>query len=150
MLFPRHNLLSSRAAEGIVPLEGTVYPRGREGKEGDGHELEDERAVLQTLPITSRGYGRAWSRDDGRFQAVTAWPYCMDDRFVRCLEQRQPVALILLAYFAVLLQSLEPAFWFLEGWRRHVLAEVGSLLGERYARWLRWPGERVREMEGSS
>lgn len=85
------------------------------------------------------GFRRSWP-------GHTAWT-----TGVRCLEQRQPVALILLAYFAVLLQSLEPAFWFLEGWGRHVLAEVGSLLGERYARWLRWPGERVREMlEGSS
>ncbi|KAK7409236.1 hypothetical protein QQX98_008612 [Neonectria punicea] len=78
----------------------------------------------------------------GKIQDVMGWLYRMDTEFIAQLETGKPIPLILLAYFAVLLKSLE-SFWFMEGWAKHLLREVNELLGPQHKRWLAWPTSQI-------
>ncbi|KAH9988761.1 hypothetical protein F4779DRAFT_638296 [Xylariaceae sp. FL0662B] len=76
---------------------------------------------------------------DAKFQVIMAWLYVLEDDFVNMLKEKEAVALVLLAHFAVLLQTLD-SVWFLEGWGLHMLQGISEIMGESpESRWLRWP-----------
>ncbi|KAK1974369.1 hypothetical protein LZ30DRAFT_608169 [Colletotrichum cereale] len=58
------------------------------------------------------------------------------------LHQRQPPALILFAFFGVLLHGLN-RHWFMEGWGKAIVEVVDELLGSYWRPWLVWPLEAV-------
>ena len=65
-----------------------------------------------------------------------------------CLKSQQPISLVILAYFSVLVKTLEYE-WFMQGWADHMLEGVAELLGEEYRHWLDWPAEEIRIIEVS-
>lgn len=76
---------------------------------------------------------------DAKFQVIMAWLYVLEDEFVDMLKRKEAVALVLLAHFAVLLQTLG-SVWFLEGWGLHMLQGISEIMGEiSESRWLQWP-----------
>ncbi|KAI0377163.1 hypothetical protein F5Y04DRAFT_189620 [Hypomontagnella monticulosa] len=79
----------------------------------------------------------------GRFEVVIVWLYRLEDEYVECLEEKHPAALILLAYYAVLLQTLQYC-WFMEGWGTHLYRGVAGILGNSYEEWLQWPKDQIR------
>jgi hypothetical protein len=85
---------------------------------------------------------RRKSRIEGRFEVVMAWLYYISDEFVLCLWEKEPVPLVLLAHFTVLLQLLE-RFWYMRGWGAHVLQGVSEILDPNYAPWLEWPTTQI-------
>ncbi|KAH6972488.1 hypothetical protein BKA56DRAFT_557041 [Ilyonectria sp. MPI-CAGE-AT-0026] len=85
------------------------------------------------------------SYSDGRFEHIMGWLYRLEDEFITQLEAKEPLPLILLAYFAVLLKSLA-SFWFMEGWAQHLLGEVNGILDSQYSRWLVWPASRILDL----
>lgn len=60
---------------------------------------------------------------EGKMQVIFSWIYQLDDFFVDGLNQKDPIALLMLAHFCVLLQTLS-RYWFLEGWASHILGEI--------------------------
>ncbi|KAI1389667.1 uncharacterized protein F4822DRAFT_208089 [Hypoxylon trugodes] len=92
-------------------------------------------------------YGTSDSHKDaiiGQFQVVIRWLYALDDGFVTCLRESQPIALIILAYFSVLLSTLEYC-WFVRGWATHVIRGIADILGSEYELWLQWPREQIEK-----
>ncbi|KAI1476630.1 hypothetical protein F4774DRAFT_427938 [Daldinia eschscholtzii] len=83
---------------------------------------------------------------DGKFEVVIAWLYRMSDAFSAQLEDEQPIALIILAHYAVLFNSLEYV-WCLRGWARYVLSIIKDMLEPEFANWLNWPLEIVEQTE---
>lgn len=80
---------------------------------------------------------------DGQMQIVFHWIYQLEDSFVAGLTQKDPIALIILGHFCVLLRTLE-RYWFLEGWASHIMEEI--LKSSNASRkWLDWP---VRYLKG--
>ncbi|KAF7516372.1 hypothetical protein G7054_g14188 [Neopestalotiopsis clavispora] len=81
-----------------------------------------------------------------KFQTIMAWLYVLDDRYVEMLRENDPLAMLLLAYFAILLQTLERV-WFLKGWAIHILRGVREILSEtsqeQWLPWLQWPQTQV-------
>ncbi|OLN96228.1 Sterol regulatory element-binding protein ECM22-like protein 1 [Colletotrichum chlorophyti] len=78
----------------------------------------------------------------GKFEVVMRWLYNMSDEFVLRLERRQPLALILLGHFSVLIQTLEH-FWFMQGWSKHLANGMFRTLDPQHAHWLQWPTEQI-------
>lgn len=83
----------------------------------------------------------------GAFETIMIWLYRMEDEFVHCLLQNEPAALVLLAHFALLLQTLEYC-WFMEGWATHISESIVQILDPSYRQWLQWPREQIHMLIG--
>lgn len=73
---------------------------------------------------------------------VYYWLYCMEDGFIDLIVQRKPLALVVFAYFCVLLRFLSSCWW-MQGWTTHLLQEIWDLLDEEHRLWIRWPIEEL-------
>ncbi|EAQ84909.1 hypothetical protein CHGG_08923 [Chaetomium globosum CBS 148.51] len=75
-------------------------------------------------------------------QFVFGWLYRAQPEFVACVRKRELHALLVLAHYAVLLNTdTIPGGWYIEGWREHIVARVGELVkndGE-CSKWIGWP-----------
>ncbi|KAJ9145363.1 Sterol regulatory element-binding protein ECM22-like protein 1 [Pleurostoma richardsiae] len=96
-------------------------------------------------------YGTVQDPNDasnGRFEVVIGWLYRMEDGFQVRLQDKQPIALILMAHYAVLLHTLE-WMWCLRGWASHILAGIRDILDPEYVQWLDWPAEQIEAAEAA-
>lgn len=66
------------------------------------------------------------------------WVFLAPDEYFSLLAQRQPPALILLAYLGVLFHRLN-SVWFLEDWGRAIVEAVDNVLGPWWQEWMNWP-----------
>lgn len=71
----------------------------------------------------------------GDLNWVMRWIFKIEDDFVDKLEAEEPVALLILGNFSVMIRSLE-FYWFMQGWGSHILREVKQMLGEPFEGWL--------------
>lgn len=81
---------------------------------------------------------------DAKFSTIMTWVYCLSDEFIGALKEKDPVSLVLLAHFTVLLQTLD-ATWFMRGWAAHVLRGVHETLGPTWNEWLQWPALQIKD-----
>lgn len=75
-----------------------------------------------------------------------AWPALLSDTYTDLLQRRQPEALIILCYFAVLLHRRR-SMWCVDCAGRLLIESITKSLGSYWRRWLDWPNEVV---EGTS
>ncbi|KAG9656569.1 hypothetical protein KCU95_g12136, partial [Aureobasidium melanogenum] len=75
---------------------------------------------------------------------IDQWAVKLPLEFKDMLVERKPIALIILAYWAVLI-SINPRPWHLRGLAEVLIARIEDILGEEWAEFLRWPRERVME-----
>lgn len=73
---------------------------------------------------------------------VMPWLFEIPDGVVDCLQQKSPPALIVFAYFCVLVKKLD-WMWWLEGLSHKFMGELFSALDPEYRDWLRWPSEAI-------
>ncbi|KAL2831033.1 hypothetical protein BJY01DRAFT_226789 [Aspergillus pseudoustus] len=89
-------------------------------------------------------YEATYGKPDGTFDVGTRnkfifiWLYVMADDYVACLQRREPISLLLLAYYALLLTTLKRD-WYIHCWPRHILSRIREILHEDYLEWLVWP-----------
>ncbi|EHY61059.1 hypothetical protein ABEF92_003100 [Exophiala dermatitidis] len=94
-------------------------------------------------------YEATFGRKDGtnrappKYRYVFVWLYSLTDEFVDHLLRKEPLALLLLAYYAVLIRTMEHR-WFMQGWAEYLLMSVRGLVGEELARWLVWPENQIQ------
>ena len=74
---------------------------------------------------------------------LIGWLYRRHEEFVHMLEQKEPRALVILAYWAVMLKYMESS-WFMEGWGEHVLSGISDSLHVDFRSWIEWPWQKVR------
>ncbi|KAH6656899.1 hypothetical protein BKA67DRAFT_173829 [Truncatella angustata] len=113
--------------------------------ESASQHREVYRVELRNLTAIYRGtYGDTSSEYDGldTDRMVFGWLYRMNDAFVNCVRLKEPVALIIHAYFAVLLKTMSKC-WYIEGWCEHLLASVTRMIPGSYKKWLDWPRMQV-------
>ncbi|KAI0457371.1 hypothetical protein F5B21DRAFT_464226 [Xylaria acuta] len=164
LMEPFHSHRSSQAESETSSIEARRARCYREGFERLDWEEPLRRfrgfAAFQTFEnaeICLRGldgmmliYEATYGDSDANFdgpsvnQFVFGWLYRLEEPFISCLQQRNPTALIILAYYAVLLRTTEN-LWFMNGWSSHLLATVESLVEDDYTAWLRWPTESLRQ-----
>ncbi|TVY12983.1 hypothetical protein LARI1_G009351, partial [Lachnellula arida] len=73
---------------------------------------------------------------------VTTWPITISAEYTELLDERRPEALVVLAYFSIVLHGRR-SFWAVGDAGRFLLAAVDEYLGERWAEWLAVPKEMV-------
>lgn len=76
-------------------------------------------------------------RGDAKNQTVFIWIYHLKDEFVRRLQDLKPMSLIIFAYFALLLKTLQQ-IWFISGWPQHIIYSIYTQLDSSHKHWLDW------------
>ncbi|KAJ5082707.1 hypothetical protein N7532_011750 [Penicillium argentinense] len=69
---------------------------------------------------------------------VFMWAYPLSKHFHDDLKTYQPVALVILAHYCVLMQLVDK-FWYIDGIGRQVLADIEKHLHPGFREWLVWP-----------
>jgi hypothetical protein len=72
--------------------------------------------------------------------SLRIWPGCISQDFVELIYERDPRALIILAYYCVLLKK-NNHFWYLRGLGAGLLENIWQALGEEWRSWIQWPIE---------
>lgn len=121
--------------------------------------LEDRDAVNICLPALnslSEIFEATYGKDDRSYQGdvnnqiVLRWLYCLNGDFILYLQHKQPIALIICAYFALIMKVLDlQQCWFMNGWAEHILIGVRASLGPEYQVWLHWPMEQAGVVDTS-
>ncbi|ETS81539.1 hypothetical protein PFICI_06541 [Pestalotiopsis fici W106-1] len=73
---------------------------------------------------------------------VLAWPYLASNEYIEMLGQRQGVAMVILAHYCVLLQSLNGCWW-MQGWPSYLIENIWQALDAQHRLWIQWPMEEV-------
>lgn len=74
------------------------------------------------------------------------WAYDVPQTIMNDIRQHKPHALLLLAYFSVMLATTDRRYWFLQGWAKQLLDDVDRRLRskDRFLQWLEWPRNNTR------
>ncbi|KAI1372819.1 hypothetical protein F4677DRAFT_242158 [Hypoxylon crocopeplum] len=75
-----------------------------------------------------------------RANLVLRWPVLVSSSFVKLVDQRRPEALIIIAYYAVLIHDARD-YWAFGDAGQYIIRTITSLLGSYWAKWLAWPNE---------
>lgn len=78
--------------------------------------------------------------------SVYGWLYRLEKDYTCYLQRKEQIALVVFAYFALLLKELE-VYWFMEGWAEHIIMGVDEFLDEEHKKWLEWPKEQLGLIE---
>lgn len=74
--------------------------------------------------------------------AVLAWACCVPNEFISMLKQQVPEALVMLAYYTVILHRARE-HWAVRDAGQQITKGVSSWLGSFWAKWLSWPLENM-------
>lgn len=69
---------------------------------------------------------------------VVGWIYRQPEQFIGLLEEKEPLSLIVLAYWCILLKFMRSS-WLMIAWDRHVIAGIRESLGIDFREWIEWP-----------
>ena len=95
-------------------------------------QLESSSAELMSPNSLSRILG-----------LILRWIAGLSEDFISLLARREPVALVILAYFASMLNAANESWW-LSGWNANVLMQINGLLGDGFRTWMEWPLHRCK------
>lgn len=116
------------------------------------HEVPDEiarimyrKAINDLLKTVYKVYAKLSAQvpQVGLMQEVLGWLYKLPAEILNRLQQKEPLALAVLAYWAVLLRHMGQV-WFMKGWDEHVLSGICASLPADYQQWVEWPLQQVR------
>lgn len=71
---------------------------------------------------------------------VMTWPHEIQEEFVTQLDQREPVAMVILAHYAVLM-TMSSSFWWLDAWPCLLLDQIQRDLPSDLQHYLTWPSQ---------
>ena len=66
------------------------------------------------------------------------WPVMIPQDYISLLNARKPAALIILAYYCIILHHLD-YYWWMQGWASHILENIQHELGDDLRSWIQWP-----------
>ncbi|OJI98913.1 hypothetical protein ASPVEDRAFT_50496 [Aspergillus versicolor CBS 583.65] len=78
----------------------------------------------------------------GLMPYAMGWTFRLPNTMITKLEEREPIALIVLAHWAILLRYMRDS-WFMERWDHHIVMGIKACLPEAYHAWIEWPEEIV-------
>ncbi|KAI3319003.1 hypothetical protein HD806DRAFT_510656 [Xylariaceae sp. AK1471] len=89
----------------------------------------------------------SYASDHPKFSAfrttrVFRWAVLVPSDFVNLLEQRRPEALIITAYYAVLVHDSR-GYWLFGDAGAFIIRSITKFLGKYWAEWLAWPNEEL-------
>lgn len=101
----------------------------------------------KTIDDLSRCYTMVLDSDDAQTtpkysQAVFLWLYLLPDEYLVCIQELQPLALAIFAYFIVIFSKV-PSTWVLDGWTYHLIEGTYFAMKPVDRSWIRWPMEQI-------
>ncbi|MCJ1458068.1 hypothetical protein MMC28_008439 [Mycoblastus sanguinarius] len=75
---------------------------------------------------------------------VLVWATVVSDSYVMELKTRQPLAMVILAHFAVLLHSVSDRWWF-EGKGSRLIEAISQLLPSKWQPAIQWPKDAIQK-----
>ncbi|KAH8799052.1 hypothetical protein F5884DRAFT_132114 [Xylogone sp. PMI_703] len=94
------------------------------------------RAFANAKVAQSRNTYSLWT-------ATYTWPMQVTQEYLDLLKDREPVALILLAHYCILLRPLEKTNWYMSGYSKRLLTRIRNQLDEEWHPWLTLPLEEI-------
>jgi hypothetical protein len=73
---------------------------------------------------------------------VFIWVFRVSDDYLQLLHRQEQEALVIFAYFCVVLRRLD-SHWWAEDWSAHLISKIYSRLDEEHKLWVRWPVEQI-------
>ncbi|KAJ5814714.1 C6 finger domain protein [Penicillium riverlandense] len=104
--------------------------------------IQDLLSVMRAVYMKRSSQIRA----TGFMQVLIGWLYRLPEEMVSLLEQKEPVALIILAHWGMLLKYMR-SVWFMEGWDGHIVSGVRSALPANLQHWIEWLEKKVEKEE---
>ena len=100
----------------------------------------DRQACLKALDITLGAISLIQQREDVSMsrRLITAWPMEISPTFLGLLSERRPVALVIIAYYAVLLKT-GSGLWWVGRLPEALIEQVVASLGDEWADFISWP-----------
>lgn len=96
------------------------------------------RNAVSTLQRSFSLYAVLKHRKERQIDAAITFCLDVDDDYFNLLKQRQPEALVILAFFAVLLHWNQ-SMWIVGDGGQYLIRSITSHLGLHWAEWLQWP-----------
>lgn len=106
---------------------------------------EEEEKDRQTYTRAIHGLKECFTlclsdhRDDGM---VLSWPITVGPEYIALLAARKPMALVILAHYAVVLEEIRDSWWVM-GWGRQLIREVEGVLEGEWKGLVEWPLRRI-------
>ncbi|PQE32226.1 C6 transcription factor protein [Rutstroemia sp. NJR-2017a WRK4] len=72
-----------------------------------------------------------------------AWPGAAAPPFIECVKRREPIALVLVAYWAVGQDRGVGYNWWARDWGRNIVDTIAKQLGEDWSYYMVWPKQQV-------
>ncbi|OJD33158.1 c6 zinc finger protein [Diplodia corticola] len=79
---------------------------------------------------------------DCHLRSIFSWPCAVSNDYLAALTAHEPHALLVFAYYSVLLHRLD-GFWWIKGWGTHLISRIYHLIAPIYRQWVRWPIEEI-------
>ncbi|KPM36699.1 hypothetical protein AK830_g9859 [Neonectria ditissima] len=100
--------------------------------------IETYRQAVTTLRGTLNLYRELEARGNRPYDAPLAFCVTVSEEYIDFLKQRRPEALVILAYYAVMLHQSREFMIFGDG-GQYMIQAITSHLGAHWEHWLEWP-----------
>ncbi|KAK7409086.1 hypothetical protein QQX98_008747 [Neonectria punicea] len=98
---------------------------------------EATELLADTIVMAHRNHSIAASLE---LRAAFHWPLRISDKYLDQLRRRDPIAMVVLAHYCVLLHYAETNCWFLEGWSKMTMQDIAKDLSDSSLQHLiEWP-----------
>jgi hypothetical protein len=128
---------ASRATKPLEQLRGLIQQRALP---------EDQRQIYSTcIDELQKSFAQVYDETGGGpYEQIDAfiWIFMVAEQFLPLLQVPTQEAMVLFAYFSVLLDKLDHRWWF-QGWGRHLMGRIHPLLDDETRLWISWPAEEM-------
>lgn len=76
--------------------------------------------------------------DNEIYYLIMTWPNDVSEEYIECVERREPMALVILAHYGVLM-NMRPKLWWLREWPGLLVRQAEDMLGTEWSEYLKWP-----------
>lgn len=105
----------------------------------DSDNTDATKAIyIDVVGILRYLFNSVRSDETRKYIVIQEWPVRVSDGYTRLLRQRQPEALVLLSYYAVLLHWAND-FWAVQDCGSALIDSISDYLGDCWAEWMEWP-----------
>lgn len=101
--------------------------------------LDAARRCLENITLLLRNQ----DAEDDISYLIMSWPNEVHEVYMEQLESRDPVALVILAHYAVLMK-MRTRYWWLKGLPLMVLQDVERVIPQDFRYHLEWPSQMIR------
>ncbi|CZR68316.1 uncharacterized protein PAC_18215 [Phialocephala subalpina] len=126
-------ILPKDVADAVELLEECNQQSADTGSDKEAYALAIQGLKASFMHLRSK------ERDNG---LVLSWPVDVSQDYTKLLSLRRPMALVILAYFAVTLEEVRESWW-AEGWGTQLIQEVSQVLSAEWKCLMVWPMDKI-------